>query len=557
MEDPPNKCTASAAAQAGLRLDAVVVGGGFAGLYALYRLRGLGLSVRVFEAGSGIGGTWFWNRYPGARCDVESIDYSYSFSEELEQEWTWTERYAAQAEILRYLEHVADRFDLLRDIELNARVSAAHFVDAESVWRVAVANGGVAIARYLVMATGCLSCANVPAFDGLQHFEGHLCHTARWPADGVELEGKQVGIIGTGSTAIQAIPQLARQAAHLFVFQRSPNFSVPAQNAPLSSEESAYVKATYRERRRRTRESQGGLPATHPELASPRSALELTHAERAATYERGWMQGGIPGVLFACTDTLTSPEANELAAEFVRSKIRTTVESPTVAEMLLPTDHPIGTKRICVDIGYFETYNRDNVTLVDLRRDPIETVTATGLRTAGSEYPLDVLVLATGFDAITGPLREIDIRGSGGHRLIDKWTVGPRAYLGLACAGFPNLFLVTGPGSPSVLSNMVVSIEQHIDWIAECIAHLTDRGICRIEATPDAEDEWVDHVNEAAAATLYPRANSWYIGANVPGKPRAFMPYVGGVGAYRAICDRVSASGYQGFALGGEQAAHS
>ncbi|HEX4033898.1 MAG TPA: NAD(P)/FAD-dependent oxidoreductase [Solirubrobacteraceae bacterium] len=546
----PSEVAASASAERAEAFDVIVVGAGFAGLYALYRLRAGGLSVRVFEQGAGIGGTWFWNRYPGARCDVDSVDYSYSFSEDLEQEWTWTERYPAQAEILRYLEHVAERFDLRRDIELNARVASARFLDAQSRWRVTLADGRDVVARHVVMATGCLSSINPPRFDGLDRFAGPWFHTARWPTDGVELSGKRVGIIGTGSTAIQAIPQLAKQASHLFVFQRTPNFSVPAHNAPLSAEESSLVKASYRERRRLSRESQGGLPATHPDVALTRSALELTPTERAEAFERGWRQGGIPGLLFACGDTLTSADANELVAEFVRAKIRTAVGRPGIAELLVPTDHPIGTKRICVDIDYYETYNRDNVTLVDVRQDPIEEITKGGVRTARGEYQLDLLVLATGFDAMTGSLRQIEIVGCHGERLAEKWASGPRTYLGLACAGFPNLFIVTGPGSPSVISNMVVSIEQHVEWISDCIAHLAVHDLSRIEATIDAENSWVEHVNDVAAATLYPRAESWYVGANVPGKPRVFMPYVGGVGAYRAICDRVRADGYDGFKLG-------
>jgi cation diffusion facilitator CzcD-associated flavoprotein CzcO/acetyl esterase/lipase len=527
-----------------VRLDAVVVGAGFAGLYALQRLRGLGLTVRVLEQGDGIGGTWYWNRYPGARCDIESMDYSYSFSEELEQEWEWTERYPSQPEILRYLNHVADRFDLRRDIELSTRVVAAHFVDER--WEVTTEDGRRYSATYCVMASGCLSSVHRPAIEGLDDFEGPWYHSARWPHDGVELAGKRVGVVGTGSTGIQLIPQVAKEAAHLHVFQRTANFSMPAHNRPLDPAIQRSIKADYRERRRLSRESLSGAPVSHPDLLSQRSALEATPAERERAYERGWAQGGIGGITLAFNDINVNAEANATAADFVRDKIRATVRDPATAEALCPTTHPIGTRRICVDIDYYETYNRDNVTLVDVRRDPIVRLTRRGIETASAEYELDVIVFATGFDAMTGALLDIDIRGRGGRSLADKWSGGPRTYLGLATAGFPNLFLVTGPGSPSVLSNMVLSIEQHVDWIADCIGHLRERTI---EATPEAEDGWVAHVSEVAEATLFPRAHSWYVGANIPGKPRVFMPYLGGVGNYRARCDAVAAGGYEGFSV--------
>jgi cation diffusion facilitator CzcD-associated flavoprotein CzcO len=530
----------------------VIVGAGFAGMYALYNMRELGLSARVFEKGSGVGGTWFWNRYPGARCDVESLDYSYSFSPELEQEWEWTERYPTQAEILRYLNHVADRFDLRRDIQLNTRVIAMHYQQDENRWLVRTNDGAEYRARYCVSAAGCLSSVNRPSFPGLDSFEGDWYHTAQWPHKGVDFTGKRVGFVGTGSTGIQAIPRIARQADQLFVFQRTPNFSMPAYNGPLAPETQAEIKADYAARRQICRESGAGIPSTHPDVAPQRSALDVSDEERLRIYEEGWRRGGAAGVMFAFNDIATNPEANISAANFVRGKIRETVNDPAVAELLMPHDHPIGTKRICVDIEYYETYNRDNVTLVDVRSAPIQRITPSGLRTAAAEYGLDAIVFAIGFDAMTGALFEMDIRGREGQRLKDKWSAGPRTYLGLASAGFPNLFIVTGPGSPSVLSNMVVSIEQHVDWITDCLAHLEEHGVRHIEPTVEAEDAWVEHVNEVANMTLYPRANSWYVGANIPGKPRIFMPYVGGVGNYRKLCDEVAAEGYRGFELSGE-----
>jgi cyclohexanone monooxygenase len=524
--------------------DVVVVGAGFSGLYALHRLRGLGLSVRVLEAGGGIGGTWYWNRYPGARCDIESVDYSYSFSEELEQEWTWSERYPAQPELQRYLEHVADRFDLRRDIQLDTRVTEAHFDEATSRWSIGTEDGGRFRATHCVMATGMLSRVNRPEVPGLDTFTGDWFHTARWPR-GVELAGRRVGIIGTGSTGIQAATTIAKEAGHLFVFQRTPNFSLPAQNRPLASDEARAIKATYRERRRQARESFIGVPST----VADRGAADATPQERVRAFEERWRHGGLM-LMSAFNDLLISAEANEHAAEFVRRKIRETVKDPAVAEKLLPRGYAIGTKRLCVDTGYFEIFNGDNVTLVDVRDAPIEAITPRGVRTAEGEYDLDVLVFATGFDAMTGAVLSIDVRGRAGASLRAKWADGPRTYLGLATAGFPNLFIVTGPGSPSVLSNMVMSIEQHVDWISDCIAHLRAGGLTSIEPTDAAEDAWVAHVAEIAGATLHGSANSWYSGANIPGKPRVYMPYIGGVGEYRKICDRVAAGGYEGFVLG-------
>ena len=518
-----------------------MVGAGFAGLYALHRLRGLGLSVRVFEAGSGVGGTWFWNRYPGARCDIESLEYSYQFSEELQQAWRWSERYATQPEILRYLEHVADRFDLRRDIELDTRVVAAHFDDAASRWNVTTPRGTVT-ARFCVMATGCLSSANVPRFEGAERFRGATYHTGRWPHEGVDFTGLRVGVIGTGSSAIQSIPLIAAQAEELFVFQRTPTYSIPAHNGPIDPELERSVRADYAGFRRRN----AALPFGANFPINERSALAVTPEERAREYEARWRRGGL-GFMTSFADLAFDRAANETAAEFVRGKIRSLVRDPAVAAKLAPTQ-VIGCKRLCVDTGYYATFNRPNVTLVDLREEPIESITESGLRTARAGYALDAIVYATGFDAMTGALLAIDIRGAGGRTLAAKWAEGPRTYLGLATAGFPNLFVVTGPGSPSVLSSMVPAIEQHVDWIAACIAWLGARGLERIEATRAAEDAWVAHVNEVAGATLYPQCNSWYLGANVPGKPRVFMPYLG-FPPYVEKCNEVASRGYDGFAV--------
>jgi cyclohexanone monooxygenase len=524
--------------------DAVVVGAGFAGLYMLYRLRGLGLSARVYEAGGGIGGTWYWNRYPGARCDVESMDYSYSFSDELQQEWHWTERYASQPEILRYIEHVADRFDLRRDIQLDTRVTVARFDEAASRWQIETDRGDRVSPRFCIMATGCLSTARIPAFPGLEHFAGATYHTSHWPHTEVDFTGQRVGVIGTGSSAIQSIPIIARQAASLVVFQRTPNFSVPARNAPLDPDYERQVKAGYAEFRRQARESRVGYVVP----VNGQSALAVPPEERQREYEVRWQRGGL-GFAAAYTDLLTRQEANDTAAEYFRTKICAIVRDPEVAEALVPKDYPLGTKRICVDTDYYDTFNRDNVTLVDLHREPIEAITPRGVRTEATEYACDSIVFATGFDAMTGALLNIDIRGRGGSPLRQKWADGPRTYLGIATAGFPNLFTITGPGSPSVISNMMVSIEQHVDWIADCLVHLQSYDLQLIEATAEAEDAWVAHVNEVANATLYPLAKSWYTGANIPSKPRIFMPYVGGVGAYRKHCDAVAARNYEGFTL--------
>ncbi|WP_315833682.1 NAD(P)/FAD-dependent oxidoreductase [Bradyrhizobium prioriisuperbiae] len=527
------------------RYDAVVVGAGFAGLYMLHRLRGLGLSVRVYEQGGDVGGTWYWNRYPGARCDVESMQYSYSFSEELQQEWDWSERYAPQPEILRYANHVADRFDLRRNIQLDTRVDTAAFDEATNRWSIHTSDGRTVSATYFILATGCLSNARVPAFKGLENFRGKTYHTGHWPHETVDFTGQRVGVIGTGSSAIQSIPLIAEQADHLHVFQRTPNFSVPAHNAALTPDITQPWKADYAERRHRARtESRNGILMPIPE----KGARDDTEDARQRVYEAGWLRGGI-SFMATYNDLLFDKASNDTASDYVRGKIRDIVRDPAVAQLLQPHDHPIGAKRICVDTDYYATFNRPNVTLVDIRSTPIDEILPHGLRSGDKGYTLDAIVFATGFDAMTGSVAKIDITGPDGLTLNQKWAEGPRTYLGLMSAGFPNLFLITGPGSPSVLSNMIVSIEQHVDWITACIDTLRARGLDRIEATRAAEDEWVDHVNEVAHRTIYPQANSWYMGANIPGKPRIFMPYIGGVGAYRQICDDVAASDYEGFAV--------
>ncbi|RAI59741.1 flavin-containing monooxygenase [Roseicella frigidaeris] len=529
------------------RLDAVIVGAGFGGLYMLHRLRGLGLSARILEAADGVGGTWYWNRYPGARCDVESMQYSFSFDEALQQDWHWSERFAAQPEILRYANHVADRYDLRRDIHFETRVASARYDEAADRWTVATEAGEVVSARFCIMATGCLSAARLPDIPGIASFGGETYHTGYWPHRKVDFSGKRVAVIGTGSSAIQAIPVIAAEAAQVTVFQRTPNFSIPSRNAPMDAEYEAWWKSDYPAKRRQARLMRTGILYD----INPQSAIEVDEATRSAEYERRWANGGT-AFMGAYHDLILNKASNDTAAEFVRNKIRSIVKDPETAEALAPKDHPIGTKRICVDTDYYETYNRPNVALVNLRKTPIETITETGIRTSDGTREFDVIVFATGFDAMTGALLKVDFAGRGGRRLSAEWEHGPRSYLGLMVAGFPNMFMITGPGSPSVLSNMIVSVEQHVDWITGLLGHMQDRGLARVEATEQAQEAWVRHGMEVAEKTLYPSAASWYMGANIPGKPRVFMPYIGGVGAYRETCDTIAAEGYRGFALAGE-----
>ncbi len=525
-------------------VDVVVVGAGFAGLYALHKLRERGLTIRVFEAGPDIGGTWYFNRYPGARCDVESVDYSYSFADELQQEWDWTEKYASQAEILRYLHWVAERLDLRRDITLNTRVTSAVLDEQTLRWTVTTEHGEVLSARFCLMATGPLSAAMTPDFPGLDTFAGELYHTAHWPHENVSFVGKRVAVIGTGSSGIQSIPIIAEAAAHLVVFQRTPNYSVPAGNKPISAGELAEIKANYAERRRMSWRSGGGSP----HVAHPKLTMEATPGERRAAFERRWQLGG---VLYSKTfsDQMIDPAANEEARRFYEEKVRAVIDDPNMAELLIPTDHPIGTKRICTDTNYFQTFNRPNVELVSVRTTPIVSIDPAGIATTEKHYDVDMIVLATGFDALTGALSKIDIVGRGGELLRDDWIDGPRTYLGLGVDGFPNLFLICGPGAPAVLANMVLHAEAHVNWVADAIRFLGDHGYDALEATPDAVDDWIAECARRADATLFPKANSWYLGANVAGKPRVFMLFLGGFATYNDICTEAADAAYKGFDL--------
>src|SRR5580704_1445991 len=525
--------------------DVIIVGAGFAGLYALYKLRNEGYSARVYEAGTGVGGVWYWNRYPGARVDVENLEYSYTFSAELEREWQWTERYSSQPELEAYANHVADRFDLRRDIQFETRVTAMRFDEERNVWQVGTNRGDRVTSRYCVMATGCLSIPKSIDLPGIDDFKGAIYRTSLWPKEGVDFSGKRVGEVGTGSSGVQSIPIIAAQAAHLTVFQHTAAFSMPSQNG---ASDPARVKAWFDNRdryHRQQRQSAFGLLMTE---ISPISDHEVSAEERRRRYEERWAQGGL-GIIGTFYDLLIDQRANDTAAEFVREKIRTLVDAPEMARKLIPYGHPIFTKRPCVDSGYFESFNRDNVTLVDLREEPLETVTETGIRAGGKDYAFDILVLAIGFDAMTGALCNIDIRGRGDVSLRQQWADGPGTYLGLAVAGFPNMFLITGPGSPSVLGNMISAIEENSNWIAECMTYMGKRGLSAVEATREAQDTWVAEVNRAADATLYPLARSWYMGDNVPGKKRVFLPYIGGWKKYLDRCDEVAAKGYEGFAL--------
>lgn len=525
-------------------VDVVVVGAGFAGLYALHKLRSNGLRVRVFEAGPDVGGTWYFNRYPGARCDVESVDYCYSFSDALQREWDWSEKYATQPEILAYINWVADRLDLRRDITLNARVNSAVLDEAQLRWTVTTETGERVTARFCVMATGPLSAAMTPPFPGLDTFAGQVYHTAAWPHEPVDFTGKRVAVIGTGSSGIQSIPIIAEAASQLYVFQRTPNYSVPAGNRPLSDSDRAEVKAHYAERRRISWRSGGGSP----HVAHPKLTMEATPEERREAFEKRWELGG---VLFSKTfaDQMIDPVANEEARKFYEEKVRAVIDDPVLADLLIPNDHPIGTKRICTDSNYFQTFNRPNVKLISVRKTPIMSIDATGINITDAHYDLDAIVLATGFDAMTGALAKIDIVGRDGRRLSDDWSGGPRTYLGLGVDGFPNLFLVSGPGAPAVLANMVLHAEANVNWIADCIAYLDAHDYTAVEATTDAVDDWGAECARRADATLFTKADSWYLGANVPGKPRVFMLFVGGFGVYLDICAEVANAGYKGFSL--------
>ncbi|UXA04502.1 NAD(P)/FAD-dependent oxidoreductase [Mycobacterium sp. SMC-2] len=523
--------------------DVIVIGAGFAGLYAVHRAASAGLSVVGLEAAPDVGGTWYWNRYPGARCDVESVDYSYSFDDELQQSWTWSERFAAQPEILAYLCHVADRFDLRRHYRFGVDVVGAEFEDGR--WRVRTRDDQTYAAQFLICATGCLSAVNRPDIPGIDDFAGEVYFTAAWPREDPDLRGKRVGLIGTGSSGIQTVPIVAAQADNLVVFQRSANYSIPMPNRPWTPEEQRNIREQYPERRRMSAYAAAGTPhGTYH-----KKAVDSEPQEREEALWRRWREGG---VLFAKTfpDQNADLAANDIAREFAEERIREIVADPAVAADLIPVDHPIGAKRICTDGGYYDAFNRDNVALVNLRREPIETITAGGVRTSAATYPCDVLIFATGFDALTGALTRIDPRGPGGVRLSDIWADGPLTFLGLMVPGLPNMFTISGPGSPSVLANMVLHAEVQVDWVIELVLTARRLGVTEVEPRRDAAEAWTDHVAEAAEQTLFPKAaSSWYLGANIEGKKRVFMPYAGGFGTYRRYCDDVARRHYAGLVL--------
>ena len=530
--------------------DAVVVGAGFAGMYMLHRLRGLGLKARVFEAGGGVGGTWYWNRYPGARCDVESMQYSFSFSEELDQEWSWSEKYSPQPEILAYANHIADRFGLRQDIVFDTRVTAATWDNRAKRWHIETDRGDKVSARFCIMAVGCLSAPNRPKFPGIEDFEGPVYHTGEWPHGGVDFTGLRVGVIGTGSSAIQSIPIIAEQASHLTVFQRTATWSVPAWNETLTPDYVKAVKADYPALRAKARARPTGF--YFPFNMKP--ALDAGEDERQQRYEEAWQRGGLP-FLGAFGDLLFEKGANDTIASFARDKIRSIVRDPAIAELLCP-DNVFGCKRLCVDTGYYATYNLPHVKLVDVSKKPIERITAGGIVVDGVEYPVDAIVSATGFAAMTGSFDKIAITGRDGLTLTEKWRAGPRAYLGLASAGFPNFFMITGPGSPSVLASMIQAIEQHVDWLADLIGHMRDIGSSAIEPTVADEDAWVEHVTEVSKVSLRSTCSSWYVGANIPGRPIVFMPYIGGFPIYVQKCNEVMSNGFEGFVMDGAAASN-
>jgi len=525
------------------RTEVAIIGAGFAGMYLLHRLRGMGVAAKVLEAGSGVGGTWYWNRYPGARCDIESIQYSYQFDDDLQQEWEWTERYATQPEILKYAEHVADRYDLRRDIQFNTRVRAATYDESASEWTLEAEDGATLTAHIYVMATGCLSVPNKPDFKGLSEFSGPIYHTGEWPHEPVDFTGQRVAVIGTGSSAIQSIPRIAKQAKHLTVFQRTANYSIPARNAPLDPDHVKAIKARYKDFRAEASKTPPGIHA----VFNPGSVLDASPEEQEAAYEERWQKGGLI-FMGAFGDAMLSHEANAVPAEFVCRKIRAIVDDPETAEKLCPKNI-IGAKRLCVDTEYYPTFNRDNVDLIDIKEQPLREITANSVVVEGAEIEIDALVIATGFDAMTGAIKNVDIQGRGGARLRERWADGPSSYLGLAMADFPNLFTVTGPGSPSVFTNMLPTIEQHVEWIADCIGYMNARNYRCIEATKEAEKEWWEHCQDVASVGIKGTTDSWYIGANIEGKPRVFMPYLGGYPQYCEHCKEVVAEGYKGFAF--------
>jgi cation diffusion facilitator CzcD-associated flavoprotein CzcO len=528
------------------QLDAVIIGAGFSGLYQMLCLRDrLGLSVLGLDMADGVGGTWYWNRYPGARCDSESHSYSYYFSDELLKNWTWSERYPGQAEILEYLNFVADHFDLKRSFRFKTKLLSAHYDEQANLWELCTDDGERYRTRFLISAVGNLSSANIPAIPGLDRFKGSWYHTGQWPHEGVDFTGLSVGVVGTGSTGIQAIPVIAAQAKSLTVFQRTANYSIPAHNGPLDDAFKAYCKDHPDE----IRTILHATPNGHPFYISETSALSLSEQERHAIYEKAWEKGGLR-FRASFKDLLSSEEANKTAAEFIKQKIRSMVRDPRKAQVLSDIDHPFAAKRPPIDTDYFETYNLEHVDLVDIRENPIASITEEGIKTNNALFKLDAIVFATGFDAMTRPILNLNLKGRDGLALSEAWEAGPTNYMGLQVPGFPNFFMVTGPGSPSVLTNMPVAIEQHVEWISACIAHMKAEGLKRVEPLPQACAQWMQEVNQAAAATLLPKAkHSWYLGANIPGKPRVFMPYAGGMAHYRKRCETITANGYEGFLM--------
>ncbi len=527
------------------QFDAIVIGAGISGMYLIYRLRELGLSVRVYEAGGEVGGTWYWNRYPGCRFDSESISYGYSFSDELLQEWDWNEHYAGQPETQRYLEFVADKFDFRRDIEFNTRIKAATYDEDRNLWEIETEQGKHARAQFLITAVGVLSEPYTPKFEGLDTFEGDSWHTGWWPHEPVDMSDKRVGVIGTGATAVQLITEVAKNVGRLHVFQTQPEYCVPLHNSPIEAEEMREVKAHYPELFQRCRETYAAFDHRFDE----RSALDVSPEEREAFYEELYAKPGFSLWLGNFHDIFTNRKANDTISEFVRKKIRERINDPVLAEKLVPTDHGFGTKRVPMESGYYEVYNQDNVELIDLKESPIERMTPKGIKTGNAEYELDIIIFATGFDAVTGALNRIDIRGQGGQALKDKWAQGPLTYLGLQSAGFPNLFTVVGPNNGATFCNIPRCIEQNVEWVTDCIRYMREHEFARISTTPEAEDKWTEHVYETVNATLLPQTPTWFFGANVPGKQRVFLLYAGGHPLYRQKCDEVAAKGYEGFVL--------
>ncbi|GAB88986.1 flavin-containing monooxygenase [Gordonia rhizosphera] len=525
--------------------DSVVIGAGFSGVYMTHKLREQGLTTKGFEAAPTVGGTWYWNIYPGARCDCISMEYAFTFDPEIIAEWEWTERYPAQPDILRYIEFVADKLDVKRHFSFNTRVVSAHFDDATGLWSVVTDTGETVTAKYLITAAGCLSTSSTPDFPGIGSFRGQTIHTSAWPREGIDFSGMRVGVIGTGSSGVQVIPKVADQAEHLTVFQRTPAFSLDCGNRPLTEDEKLDFKENIEEFKVLSRQSGSGQFTDTLEV----NALDHTEEQRNAVYEERWNRHRAIDLIASYPDLFTDRAANDTIAEFFRGKIRDVVTDPELAEQLSPRDYPLGAKRITLDTGYFQTYNRDNVSLVSVKNAPIEAITPDGIKTADAEYALDAIVFATGFDAVTGPLLSIDIRGRDGQSLREAWADGPVTYLGVGVHGFPNLFTLTGPGSPNVLTNVVCAIEQHVEWTSEAIAHLEAVGATAFEPRESAAKEWTEQAIKLADGTLYPEGNSWYTGANIPGKPRVIMSYVGGLNLYREICDDVAAKGYEGFTI--------